>query len=141
MFKLAPPDRGTDGYGSGHYGAPRGNHRHKGIDKLAVPGSRLYAVSAGKVTKLGYAYSDDLSYRYVQVSDAFGRDIRYFYIEPLVEVGDLVDETTVLGTVQDLTPRYPGIGNHFHFEVRLDGEYLNPNDFLRCLILSQCAVR
>lgn len=133
MLELIPPQRMTDKFGSGLYHAPRGNRLHNGVDKLAVPGSQLKSLTDGRVTKLGYAYSDDLSYRYVQVSDGIGHELRYFYILPSVELGQKIVKGTVLGEVQNLDKRYPGIGNHFHFEVMHSGVYIDPEEYFASL--------
>ena len=35
---------------------------------------------------------------------------------------------TLIGSVQDLNPRYPGIANHVHFEMRDSGKARPPLD-------------
>jgi len=123
---IIPPPRTSDAYGSGYYGAPRGDRLHTGLDMACLPGSLVCSYTHGEVTKLGYTYADDLSYRYVEVSFD-GAKFRYFYIDPMVAVGDDVSTGQVLGRSQDLDRRYPGITPHFHFEIiDNDGEYANP---------------
>ncbi|WP_272962288.1 M23 family metallopeptidase [Alcanivorax jadensis] len=121
--------RGSDGFGSGHFGASRGGRSHSGFDLLCDAGVPLCSPVAGTVTKVGYPYGDDLSYRYVQVS-AGGYDFRTFYIEPSVAVGDKVDKCSVIGTGQSLGKRYPGIPNHIHFEIKKAGKYVDPTPSL-----------
>jgi len=131
MIKATLPLRGTDPMGAGHYGAPRGSRTHRGIDYAAEPGTGIHPVKAGVVSKLGYTYSDDLSYRYVEVTDERGYRHRYFYVEPECDVGDLVYSGDTIGTVQDLLDRRDwrerGMKNHIHYEV-IDpsGQYINP---------------
>jgi murein DD-endopeptidase MepM/ murein hydrolase activator NlpD len=50
-----------------------------------------------------------------------------------VAVGDLVKVGTVIGKAQDIAARYPEgkMTNHIHFEVKHNGDVLNPVDFLR----------
>lgn len=94
----------------------------------------------GVVTKIGYPY-DPLGNkghaRYVEVSDAGGALCRYFYVEPVVEVGHLLQEGEILGTCQDLNTMYPGITNHVHFEILLYVKrrkvFLNPIQYLTAL--------
>jgi len=62
-LKLTAPIRGLDSYGSGAFHAPRGSRIHQGIDLLAAVGSKVHAILDGTVTKLGYPYADDLSFR------------------------------------------------------------------------------
>lgn len=127
MIKLTAPPRGIDTYGSGAYLAARGARRHNGIDFKAAEGSIVHPMSRGEVTKLGWCYNDDPSYRYVQVTDMAGYRVRYFYVSPSVKLGDKVDTDTKLGTVQDLTTRYKTITPHVHLEVKdLQGQFMDP---------------
>lgn len=130
MIKLIPPKRRPDNFGSGHFNAPRGDHFHNGEDLAAWVGSIVLSNIAGRVTKIGYPYGDDLSFRYVQVTSGSGLDYRFFYVNPSVKVGDNIKVDDELGTVQDLNKRYDGITPHIHFEVKKSGEYLDPNDYL-----------
>lgn len=123
--------RGTDSWGSGAFGAPRGDRRHAGLDYRAHPGDKCLPLKSGVVTKVGYPYGNDLSYRYVEIEDMGGYRARYFYIEPAVAKGDHVTMLTQLGIVQPLTRRYPGIKDHVHVEVRSpDGELMDPEDYV-----------
>ena len=121
--------RGSDGFGAGHFGAPRGSRTHKGVDLLAQSGEAINSPVTGTVTKVGYPYGDDLSYRYVQIT-AGDYDFRVFYVEPSVRVGQEVTTETAIGSAQDLGRRYPGIPNHVHFEIKSDGDYLDPTPAL-----------
>lgn len=131
MIKVTTPFRGTDSHGSGAFGASRGSRKHNGIDFSAQPNSRVHSVCAGEVTKLGYPYSDDLGYRYIQITDTDGYDVRYFYVRPLVVDGDHVGFDEAIGFVQDLDQRYKGITPHIHFEVKKDGEFVDPEKYLK----------
>jgi len=121
--------RGSDGFGSGHFGAFRGSRTHKGVDLLADSGEVIESPVTGTVTKLGYPYGNDLSYRYVQIT-AGDYDFRVFYVDPSVRVGQEVAADTAIGLAQDLGRRYPGIPNHVHFEIKKDGAYLDPTPTL-----------
>lgn len=125
------PERGCDKWGCGHYGAPRGDRTHNGIDLACCAGSEVLAISSGIVTKHGIVYSDPEKshYRYVQVSSD-GLDYRYFYVEPSVAVGRKVRQGEKIGVVQDLNLIYPGITNHVHFEIKQEDEYLDPTNFI-----------
>ncbi len=130
-MKATLPIRLSDKFGSGAYRATRGERWHRGLDLSAYPGTLIYPIRPGNVTKLGYPYKDDLSFRYVQITDLVdGLRFRYFYLEPLVAEGDLVGLDIPIGKVQDLAKKYPGITNHVHFEVKDDRRYFDPNDFL-----------
>lgn len=115
------PLRGTDSWGSGAYGASRGSRKHKGIDYAAYPGTEVCTPVGGKVTKLGYPYGDDLTFRYVEVTAEDGYRHRFFYVYPRVGRGDEMAAGDVVGIVQDSTSRYKGITNHVHYEILKPG--------------------
>tara|TARA_R110000765_G_scaffold197276_1_gene303031 strand:+ start:127 stop:513 length:387 start_codon:yes stop_codon:yes gene_type:complete len=120
--------RGHDAHGAGHWGAPRGEREHRGIDYACPVGMLILPIKEGMVTKIGYPYPDS-DYRYVQVTEE-GYDWRYFYLNPAVELNQYVDTETPIGSVQDLTTRYAGITNHCHLEIKKRGEYINPKELL-----------
>lgn len=124
--------RGADSFGSGAFGASRGDREHNGIDLVAREHEHIAATITGEVTKLGYPYADDLSYRYVQITKG-GYNFRIFYINPTVEVGQQVGRGTSIGVVQNLNKRYKGITNHIHLEIKKDGEYIDPTPTILAL--------
>ena len=130
---LFPNQRGRDDYGCGHFGASRGKRTHIGEDFKAEPGQLVTSDVDGECTKLGYPYGDDLSFRYVQVTNSDGSHCRYFYTSPTVAVGDSIKKGQVIGRVQDIAARYTNgkMTNHIHFEVKRGGHALNPVKFLR----------
>ena len=128
--------RGFDAQGAGHYGAPRGNRTHTGIDFVCDTHERIMAFQAGKVTKIGYPYNPNDKrgrglFRYVQVTDYRGNNLRYFYIQPLVQVGDIIRKNQVIGLSQALAPFYPGITQHFHFELKTGRKFFDPTKYIR----------
>lgn len=133
-MNIEPPIRGQDAHGSGEYGAPRGDHTHKGVDLSCCKGSKIHPCRAGEVTKIGYPYNPNDAkkgyLRYVQVTDADGFEHRYFYIKPMVKVGDHVDSIDIIGESQGLIEIYPGITDHIHYEVKLYGSFVDPRRFL-----------
>lgn len=132
---IKPPERGTDNHGSGAYLASRGNREHRGIDLACYPDSIICAIRPGSVTKIGYPYDpakhpDKAHLRYVEITDPAGNALRYFYVQPAVQVGDIIETGQGLGTSQQLSGIYPGITDHVHFEVKRDRNYLDPRNFL-----------
>lgn len=123
---IKPPIRRQDAWGAGEHHASRGDRLHNGIDFCCYPGSEVCSTVTGTVTKIGYPYSDDLSFRYVQVTDNSGLKHRYFYVSPSVDNGDVVTIGDTLGLSQKLGDRYQEITEHFHYEIIKDGKYLNP---------------
>jgi len=121
--------RVTDKWGAGYFGAPRGRRTHNGIDYQCPAGHSVLSPCDGEVTKLGYPYGDDLSFRYIQITDSKGYDHRIFYVSPGQEVGAKIKEGQVIGISQDLEQRYPEITPHIHYECRYKEHYVNPEDY------------
>lgn len=128
-MKVKIPIRGSDAQGEGRFGAPRGGKTHRGVDMACYPGTEIYPVKEGIVTKIGYPYRNNYSLRYVQITDNEGLSWRYFYVEPVVELGDVVCPDTPLGVSQELP--YEDITQHCHVEIRdSDGNYLDPTNMI-----------
>ena len=132
MLTIITPKRRPDGYGSGEFGSSRGERTHQGVDYSCYPDSNLLSPVTGRVTKLGFPYSDDMSYRYIEVTDGDLNRHRFFYVEPVADLGALVEPGQLLGTVQDIAARYHNkpMTGHVHYEI-IDqhGEYRNPEVF------------
>lgn len=132
MIKTITPQRTNDKYGSGAYQAPRSYGKHNGIDYTVLPASLVLANVCGLVVKLGYMYSDDLSYRYVRIKTPLGYIVRYAYVEPEVELGAKVCKGDILGSVQDIAARYEGITPHIHVDVKdPQGNYIDPETYFK----------
>jgi murein DD-endopeptidase MepM/ murein hydrolase activator NlpD len=118
--------RGCDTHGCGSFGAPRknatGSHPHRGLDFVGTPGQDVRAVATGRV-RVGRPYADDPMLRYVQIATPDGYTIRELYVKPLSElaVGDVVIAGDIIGTLQSLQHRYPGITDHVHVETSVGG--------------------
>lgn len=126
--------RGDDAYGEGRFHARRdgGERRHEGVDYLATPGQAVEAPISGYVAKIGFAYADDQTLRYVEIDNpALRLTARVFYVDPDVTVGDAVAVGRPIGHAHTLQRRYPGgIADHVHLELvnakgrKLDAETL-----------------
>lgn len=126
--------RGWDDWGSGEFGSSRGSRVHKGIDYTCAPQTLIAAPVDGFVTKLGYPYAEDLSYRYVEITDSQGHKHRVFYILPTVAVGLKVFKGSLIGTAQDVASRYTQpnkiMKNHIHYEIlNTTGTPVDPEEF------------
>lgn len=124
----------SDSAGDGHYGASRGSRVHTGVDYVCSPDSPVYSPVDGEVTKLGYPYGDDLTWRYVQITDRTGHRHRLFYVNPLVAVGEQVSKGEEIGEAQNISLRYPNhqkpMTPHVHYEIITpDNEFTNPEEF------------
>ena len=133
--------RGSDQWGSGKYYASRGGRHHNGLDIVVKPGQQIRPLTGGKVSKIGFPYDpqdDSKGYlRYIQIMDSNGFELRYFYLAPSVTVTQYVTINSVIGFAEDLTKIYPGITNHYHFEVLtfLNDQkvFINPVHYLRAV--------
>jgi murein DD-endopeptidase MepM/ murein hydrolase activator NlpD len=119
--------RGEDDWGSGAFGAPRGERTHRGIDIAAAPGEPVLSPCDGEVVREAAPYDDDPHYSGLLLhgrGDWEGCAIKLFYLtgphEGFVQAGE------VIGHAQDIAARYPGITGHIHIEVRLHGEIVDP---------------
>lgn len=126
MIRIELNKRTPDKYGEGHFKASRGSRDHNGVDYNCPPKSKVLSLCSGIVSKIGYTYSDDLSFRYVEIASNSNHKVRILYVDPWVKVGDTVDQSTVLGLSQKLGVRYPGIGEHVHLEIREKGKIIDP---------------
>jgi peptidoglycan LD-endopeptidase LytH len=113
--------RQVDAYGEGRFHAARdgGEREHEGVDYVATPGQTVVAPISGYVAKIGYAYPDDTSLRYVEIDNpALHLTARVLYLDPKVEVGDTVAVGHPIGVAHTLQHRYPlGITDHIHLEI------------------------
>ena len=132
------PFRGSDAWGSGAYKAPRGDHKHKGVDYKVTPGAYILSPCIGEVTKLGHPYGhveNATNYRYVEVTDLIGNRHRVFYIDPLVITGQTVGVLCTIGIAQDISTKYqdPNLSPmtpHIHYEVlNKRSETIDPESF------------
>ncbi|GAS82007.1 peptidase [Paenibacillus amylolyticus] len=105
--------------------------KHKGIDLDLAMNDPVYAVWSGTVTVAstlrGYG-------RVVYVSHGNGWETRYAHLNKIsVSVGDKVKAGGLvgLGGNSGTSRSNGGDGSHLHFEVRLNGKALNPEQFLR----------
>jgi murein DD-endopeptidase MepM/ murein hydrolase activator NlpD len=119
--------RGEDDWGSGAYGAGRGDRLHRGLDIVAQPGDPILSPMDGELVREAAPYEDDTRYSGVLLRGHGaweGVEIKLFYLdgphEGRVRAGDPI------GIAQDLGQKYPGITNHVHVEVRRQGDLLDP---------------
>ncbi len=99
---------------------------HLAIDIGAPYGSPVYAGRAGRVIHAGWART---GYGYTVIVDhGDGEQSLYSHMKgALVQPGDWVERGQVIGEVGSTGN---SSGPHVHFEVRVDGERLNPLDYL-----------
>jgi hypothetical protein len=126
--------REQDNWGSGAFGASRGNRKHKGVDAIVWSGNEVRAFRSGKVNRIGFPYSQSIPekahYRLIEIQHGDDRH-GYYYIDPCVSAGDEITAGQIIGTAQDIASAYPGITPHIHFQFRKpDGSYIDPTQIV-----------
>jgi murein DD-endopeptidase MepM/ murein hydrolase activator NlpD len=99
---------------------------HPGVDLAEAYGAEIHAAAAGHVVHAGLAggYGN-----MVEIDHGNGLATRYAHMSDLlVEEGQEVDKGAVLGRLGS-TGR--STGPHLHYEVRVDGEPVDPERYLR----------
>lgn len=113
--------RAHDAYGEGRFGASRdgGVRDHEGVDYAATPGQEVTAPISGFVTKIGQAYAGHPDLRFVEITNPALRHVaRVFYVDPTVEVGQVVRLGDPVGHARSLQAAYPGgMTDHVHLEI------------------------
>jgi len=102
---------------------------HKGLDIAADLGTKVCAAARGTVTEL---YDDPLYGTTVVVDHGEGLKSLYRNLAatPTVTVGTPVAAGDVLGAVGATALAEAGDVRHLHFEMELDGESVDPTDYL-----------
>lgn len=99
---------------------------HRAIDLAAPGGTPIYAADGGVIVKA--EWSSSYGY-YVMIKHDNGQETLYAHMrsEPFVSVGERVYQGQRIGEV-GMTGY--ATGYHLHFEVRVDGERMNPMNYL-----------
>lgn len=137
---IIPPIR-IDSWGSGEYLAPRSkevngeriSYQHEGVDFAAYPKSILKSPVKGIIERIGYPYDprgDRNEYRLIVIRVDDQTKIKIMYLYPTVIPREQVLPGTQLGVVQDISKHYEGMINHYHFEVIVEGQHVNPIQWL-----------
>ena len=102
---------------------------HDGVDIAAAAGTAVAAASAGTVIAVEREGAMGPT---VVIGHAGGYETTYASLqeEVLVEVGDQVSAGQEIGAVGNTSLSESALGAHLHFSVRLDGEAVDPAEFL-----------
>jgi murein DD-endopeptidase MepM/ murein hydrolase activator NlpD len=124
QLSMPVPGRIGSGYGPrvGHTGA---THEHQGVDLTAAMGQPVAAAAAGTVIHAGPGgnYGNLVTVRHTD-----GVETRYAHLSAVgVKVGDTVTVGQALGNVGST-----GLsdGPHLHFEIRKEGQPIDPTPLL-----------
>ena len=98
---------------------------HEGLDYAAPAGTPILAAAEGRVIRTGTSSSYG---RFVEIQHANGVTSFYAHMSRIaVSEGDLMAAGETIGAVGS-TGR--STGPHLHFEIRRDGQQINPENFL-----------
>lgn len=114
------PFRNTSKFG------PRWGRQHTGIDLAAALGTDIYATADGVVKFAGWQNGYG---KIVIIEHAFGIETRYAHQSNLVvKTGQRVSRGQQIG---DMGNSGNSTGVHVHYEVRVNGEPVNPMTFIK----------
>lgn len=112
------------GYISAYQGDGRG---HKGIDIAAPYGTPIYAAESGTVIEVGSGWNGGYG-NCVRISHDDGNVTVYAHQSSIaIQYGDYVVKGQIIGYVGSTGD---STGNHLHFEVRSNGTYQNPTNYV-----------
>jgi hypothetical protein len=122
--------RNQDGYGDGHYGAPRGNRNHMGIDLVTIVGQNVVSPVTGTAVNFTGATSGKPMVDITSSDASLGIDkIRMLYVNMPSGVSawqsyNVQAGQTVLGTAANMVNLgYPsGMTPHVHIQVMQNGQ-------------------
>ena len=102
---------------------------HSGIDYAAEPGAAVMAAADGQVYTV---YEDETMGTTVVISHEGGYMTQYSSLaeELKVAAGDTVTAGQTIGYVGDTALLENAIGDHVHFSVTCNDQYVDPEDFL-----------
>ena len=124
-FPMASYNRISDDYGMRPHPTLGVDQFHYGVDFTAPKGTAIYAAYDGKVVAATYSGSMG---NYVMIDHGDSLYTIYMHASALyVSKGDLVARGDTIAAVGS-TGR--STGNHLHFAVRLNGEYVSPWNYL-----------
>ena len=126
--------RGQDQYGSGSFGALRdgGKRKHEGVDYESRAGDLVMSPMAGTLTREFQVYKDDSRYRGIEIKNDKGTHVvKIFYVTAQGKIPRVVRAGDGIGFAQNLSPKYAGITNHIHIELRVNGQLENVETWFR----------
>ena len=102
-----------------------GRNYHTGVDIGAAGGTNILAANSGKVIKAGW----NNSYGYMVMVDHGGGIVTLYAHSSklLVKTGDVVTRGQAIALIGSTGM---STGNHLHFEVRVNGKYQNPLNYI-----------
>ncbi len=105
---------------------PRWGRMHEGTDMAGSMGTPIYATADGVVIHAGRSSGYG---NLIKIKHEFGIETRYGHLSKIrVEVGQRVSRGDRIG---DMGNTGRSTGTHLHYEVRVDGEPVNPMKYIK----------
>lgn len=124
-FKIRPLDK----FGSGAFGASRGNRKHQGIDIIVTENEPIKAPFDLSFKRVTQPYKDDNVYKGGVYDSELG-ELKIFYMKPLTDK-KTYKQGDIIGFAQNIAKKYgPEMHPHIHIELRKNGKLLNPTDYV-----------
>ena len=120
-----PIPKSSGYYISTYFGEVDGSHVHKGVDYAVNYGTSIYAAASGTVVSAGYR-SD---YGYCVILN-HGNGMRTLYAHCSKLLVSSGEEVTQGQTIALVGSTGWSTGNHLHFEVIVNGRYVNPATYV-----------
>jgi hypothetical protein len=93
---------------------------------LAAFGEAIYSPIDGDVIREAIPYPPFSGVLIRGTGDYTGYEVKLFYVDG--SMCGSVKAGGIVGSAQNLSRKYPGIPNHVHMEVRLNGSLIPPFD-------------
>jgi hypothetical protein len=138
--------RKSDNWGSGYFGAPRGNRPHLGIDLIYSPDEEIRAPFDLTINRVSYPYASSpySGIAFTTTIDNIDYDGRMWYMLPdFGSIGKSFKRGQIIGVAQQINEKYPGMINHVHLQLEKLNEqptkeditynskvFTNPNRFI-----------
>jgi murein DD-endopeptidase MepM/ murein hydrolase activator NlpD len=118
--------RRTSGFGYRRDPIRGGTRLHAGMDWAGAYGTPIYASADGVVTHAGWLSGYG---RLVKIEHAFGMETRFAHLSRItVKVGQRVSRGDLIGGMGNSGR---STGTHLHYEVRVNGDPVNPMTYIK----------
>ena len=122
----------VDADGDGHFGAKRGERKHRGVDFLCLPGQIIWSPIEGMAMRHAHPYADQ-EYDGLLISGD-GMQVMVLYFKPNEElIGTYIQQHQGIGIAEDVTKRYPKAVHmqpHVHVNTIVNEEYVDCVQFM-----------
>ncbi|KAA3612075.1 MAG: hypothetical protein DWQ05_18920 [Calditrichaeota bacterium] len=130
-ISFAQPVQGriTSNFGERRDPFTKENRKHRGLDVAQKHGTPILATAAGRISNIVLDNSDSNKHgHFVEIIHANGFLSRYTHMDQIsVKPNQEVKSGEIIGTVGNTGL---STGAHVHFEIELDGAFVNPMEFI-----------